>query len=186
MISSLEANKFADPPTAIGCYKPSYEMHLGGEQQFADCYWLSSVVIDFEGAWAQKWGQSTRGIRDRFPFDAKKMRQRSLVGPFFSLNPVPATRCVIGKTFTTPRFGPTSDLPTNSLGTRQKALTERLGYSTYSHRLTHGAARFELRPRRYRRRKAAAHKDEEAGTDLKMQTNPHRSAQKCHAETSRL
>jgi hypothetical protein len=46
-----------------------------------------------------------------------------------------------------------------------RQLTERLGYSTYSHRLTHGAAPFELRPRRNRRREATAHQDDEAGTD---------------------
>jgi hypothetical protein len=31
---------------------------------------------------------------------------------------------------------------------------------------------------RNRRREATAHKEDEAGTDIKMQKNPHRSAQK--------
>ena len=57
----LTANEFAGPPAAIDCYKPLYEMHLSSEQQSADCDQLGSIVIDFEGAWAQKWAQ--RNIR---------------------------------------------------------------------------------------------------------------------------
>ena len=58
----LTANEFADPPAAIDCYKPLYEMHLSSEEHSTDCDPLGSITIDFEGAWAQKWGTAKHHV----------------------------------------------------------------------------------------------------------------------------